>query len=186
MAHADLFGGLEVRTRTGSTPASRVDIGWAAWRSVQPEADAKSVLRWRYWLALWRHFGQAQFFVHIDDSYHTATSVRVRLVPKTGDLEVLLIQTDSWWQLLLSLRRWHKDTRALSDDQPTSTRSTLLRGQRKCIHGRLVQISRYPVHLEVPSLPSLVKITGFNRTCPEVTLDLQRHASLPLEIHSTR
>lgn len=181
MSHADLFGGLNVKTPTGTTPASRVDVGWAAWRSAQPEAGAERRVRWRFWWALWRHFGQARFFVHIDNSYHTATSVRVRLLPETGELEVLLVQSDSLWQLLLGLRRTQKARQTTTSVEPSLHGHAM----RKRVLGHQVSISRYPDTLAAPSLPKVSHIAGQERACPEVTLDLQRQALLPLEIRSS-
>lgn len=163
---ADLFSGLDISMGGSRTHAARVDAGWAAWRRAAPPAEAGRVARWRFWFALWQHFGSAQFFVQVDDSYHTATSVRLRHRPQEGDIEVLLIQTDNVWQCLWGL--WQRRQR-----RPAPR-------WRKLLHGQRVSLSRYPLEQAEAMLPPLQAPAG---ACSEAVLDLQRPISLPLTIN---
>lgn len=161
----DLFQRLRVCQVQGETQAARVDAGWAAWRSRQPAAGARWHERLRFWLALYRHFGQARFLVQVDNTYHTACSVRVRQLADSG-LEVLLIQTDN---LLLNwLNQWRPGRRHAP-------------AWRRSLQGEHVVLSRFPADQEA-SLPRLPLRDGQPVNCPEVVLDLQRPATLPLRI----
>ena len=162
---ADLFSGLDISTGGSRTHAARVDAGWAAWRRAAPPAEAGRLARWRFWLTLWQHFGTAQFFVQVDDSYHTATSVRLRHRPEQRDIEVLLIQTDNMWQCLWGLWQRRRGARAPR--------------WRKLLHGQMVRLSRYPLEQIEPMLPPLRPPAG---RCNEAVLDLQRPISLPLQV----
>lgn len=165
----DLFSGLDIVMGNSRTQAARIDAGWAAWRRGAPPADAGRLARWRFWLALWRHFGSALFFVQIDDSYHTATSVRIRYRPESGDMDVLLIQTDNVWQCLWGL--WQR-----RQGRPAPH-------WRKQLSGHRVVLSRYPLEQAEAVLPVLLPPAG---QCAEATLDIERPVSLPLEILGRR
>lgn len=163
----DLFQRLRITQGESQTQAARIDVGWAAWRSRQPAPDADWRIRLGFWLALWRHFGQARYLVQVDDCYQTASSVRVRQ-RQEGGVEVLLLQTDNIWQCLLG--RWLRRA-----GQPLPAWRRLLTGQH-------VVLSRHPQDLADASLPLLPVREGEPATCPEVVLDLQRPARLPLRI----
>lgn len=165
----DLFQRLRITQGESQTQAARIDVGWAAWRSRQPLPDARWRDRLRFWLALWRHFGQARYLVQVDDCYQTASSVRVRQ-RQEGGIEVLLLQTDNIWQCLLG--RWLQRA-----GQPSPAWRRLLAGQR-------VVLSRHPQDLADASLPRLPVREGQPVICPEVVLDLQRPAHLPLCIEA--
>lgn len=162
---ADLFSGLDISTGNSRTQAARVDAGWAAWRRAEPLPESGRLARWRFWLSLWQHFGTARFFVQVDDSYHIATSVRLRYRPEQGDIEVLLIQAETVWQCLTGLWRRRQHVSAPR--------------WRKLLRGQRVELSRYPQALAAPSLPGLHATAG---SCSEAVLDLQRPISLPLSI----
>lgn len=169
-AGRDLLHALHVKPEpsprdTVATAAHRIDIGWGAWCFHPSLSAARRRDKVRFWLALWSHFGQAQFLVQIDDSYHTATTVRLRQSEDRQRIDVLLVQTSSpveslFGLLLIKLRR------------PISW--------RKVVHGRTVVISRYPQHLSQAVLPPLwsERFTP----CHEVLLDRQTAAKLPLRI----
>lgn len=163
----DLFQRLRITQGEGQTQAARIDVGWAAWRSRQPLPDAHWRDRLRFWLALWQHFGQARYLVQVDDCYQTASSVRVRQ-RQEGGMEVLLLQTDNIWQCLAG--RWRR--RACGSTP----------AWRRLMVGQHVRVSRHPQDLTAPSLPSLPAREGETAICPEVVLDLQRPARLPLSI----
>lgn len=182
MAGRDLFHALRVSSpsvtdsapaeavNSNATYAHRVDVGWAAWRANADPAIASRVTRWAFRLKLWRHFGHAQFLVQVDDSYHTATSIRICQQPIQGHLDILLIQTASIWQCLhgLWLRRRGKP-------KPT---------WRKHLTGREVLILRYPT--TTPDAASLPDVTPLGYPpCAEVLLDSQHTSSLPLRISSS-
>jgi len=175
MAGRDLFSALRVVPATadetvGALHASRVDIGWAAWRATPEPANATRLQRWKFRVKLWQHFGHAQFLVQVDDSYHTATSIRIRHQPEQGNIDILLIQTASLWQCLrgLWLRRWHNPAPIW----------------RKHLTGREVLILRYPTTTpDAASLPD-VTLLGYP-PCAEVLLDSRHTNSLPLRISSS-
>lgn len=155
---SDLFGGLRVRSASGDLPAARVDLGWGAWRS----ALADSHGRWqrlRLWLALWRHVGQARFFVQVDNEYRVATSLSIRKRAGGPGLEVRLLQAATPWQSLLRcLRR---------------------RGPDELLSGYQVKVSRHPASAaaSTPALPGLDQAA-----CPEAVLDGLRPCTLPLQV----
>lgn len=149
-----------------ATTAKRVDIGWGAWRSNAGLTSASLGAKARFWLALWRHFGHAQFLVQVDNSYHTATSLRLRQSEDQRHIEVLLIQTASLSQCLRGLLQ-----KRLKQPPPV---------WRKLLQGQTVLISRYPndtLDALLPTLPA----HGFG-PCHEVLLDSQVAAQLPLRI----
>lgn len=178
LAERDLFSALCVSTPDSASDdrsapavlrASRVDVGWAAWRASRPPAQPSLRQRFAFRLARWQHFGQAQFLVQVDDSYHTATSIRVRHEPGSGDMEILLIQTASLWQCLRG--RLHR--RAGRADPPW----------RKRVSGRSLLISRYPAGQVTASLPA-VDALGY-APCPEALIDGRHARPLPLLIRCT-
>ena len=182
MRGRDLFSALRVSAGTGSpsdlttadgndtvTNASRIDIGWAAWRACSPPAQATELQRWEFRLSLWQHFGRAKFLVQVDDSYHTATSLRIRHLPDSGNMDILLIQTASIWQCLRGF--WQHRS-----GQPTPA-------WRKHLTGRNVHVSRYPETLNSASLPAVSQL-GY-APCAEVLLDGQHASQLPLHISSS-
>ena len=177
MTGRDLFSALRVSSAADSTTsddsainANRIDIGWAAWRASIEPAQASQLKRWAFRLKLWQHFGRAQFLVQIDDSYHTATSVRIRHQPEQGNMDILLIQTASIWQCLRGL--WQH---RLGRSAPV---------WRKHLQGRDVHVSRYPETRESASLPNISAL-GYG-SCAEVLLDGQHASQLPLHISSSR
>lgn len=174
MTGRDLFSALRVAFATtnemeSAINASRIDIGWAAWRATPEPANTSWLKRWAFRLRLWRHFGQAQFLVQVDDSYHTATSVRIRHQPEQGNMDILLIQTTSIWQCLRGL--WQH---RLGKPAPV---------WRKQLIGRNVHVSRYPSDLGKASLPAVSPL-GY-AACAEVLLDGQHPSQLPLRISSS-
>lgn|GEM_PF-1850404 len=175
IAGRDLFNALRVvpATATGTNTvltASRVDIGWAAWRASTPPLQISRLKQWAFRLKLWQHFGQAQFLVQIDDSYHTATSIRVRHQPEQGNIDILLIQTASIWQCFYGLLQ-----KQLGKAQPS---------WRKQISGQVIRISRYPSSQVQPVLPQVHQL-GYTH-CAEAMLDGQHGCELPLHISSDR
>lgn len=166
----DLFQRLRITQGDSQTQAARIDVGWAAWRSQQPLPDAYWRDRLHFWLALWRHFGQARYLVQVDDCYQTASSVRVRQ-QQEGGIEVLLLQTDNIWQCLLG--RWLQRA-----GRPSPAWRRRLTGQR-------VVLSRHPQDLPEASLPTLSRHDNAIIHCSEVVLDLQRPTRLPLCIEAT-
>lgn len=161
---ADLFGGLQVSTPAGDLPAVRVDIGWSAWRSVLP-ATAGYWQRWRFWLALWRHFGRARYLVQIDNQYQIATSLRISRRQGSAGLDVLLIQSATPWQGL-----WQRLLRHRAS------------AQRQHLVGHHIRVSRHPVELADAVLPSVPGTATAGASCPEALLDRLRGCELPLEI----
>jgi hypothetical protein len=175
MAGRDLFNALRVVSATAhgtdrALHASRVDIGWAAWRASTSPLETSRLKRWSFYLKLWQHFGHAQFLVQIDDSYHTATSIRIRHQPEQGNMDILLIQTASSWQCLLGLVQ-----KQLGKTTPP---------WRKQLSGQVMLISRYPSSQDQPVLPDVHQL-GYS-ACAEVLLDGQHSGQLPLRISSTR
>lgn len=175
IAGRDLFNALRVVSPTThgtdrALHASRVDIGWAAWRASTPPSQTSRLKQWAFRLKLWQHFGHAQFLVQIDNSYHTATSVRIRYQPEQGNMEALLIQTASSWQCLLGLVQ-----KQLGKTTPP---------WRKQLSGQVMLISRYPSSQDHPVLPDVHRL-GYS-ACAEVLLDGQHSGQLPLRISSTR
>lgn len=160
---ADLFGGLHVSTPDGDLPASRVDIGWSAWRSALT-TEASRWQRWHFWLALWRHFGQARYLVQIDNQYRLATSLRISRRSGSG-LDILLVQSAGPWQGLWQ-RLWRRK------DSP----------ERKHLSGHRVRVSRYPAELAGADLPVTTSQATAGKPCPEALLDRLRRCGLPLEI----
>ena len=150
--------------------ASRVDIGWAAWRASAAPAPASRLKRWGFYLKLWQHFGHAQFLVQIDDSYHTATSIRIRHQPEQGNMDILLIQTASIWQCLRGIVQ-----KRLGKSTPP---------WRKQLSGKVMLISRYPDTQDQPVLPQVNQL-GYT-ACAEVLLDGLHSGELPLRISSSR
>ena len=182
MTGRDLFSALRVSSVTENASAtdtvgnaktainaSRIDIGWAAWRATPVPTNTSWLKRWAFRLKLWQHFGQAQFLVQVDNSYHTATSVRIRHLPELGNMDILLIQTTSIRQCLRGL--WHH---RLGKPVPV---------WRKQLIGRDVHISRYPSDLSQASLP-VVSHLGYS-SCAEVLLDGQHPSQLPLRISNS-
>lgn len=176
MTGRDLFSALRVSAAADSITsddsainASRIDIGWAAWRASTEPAQASRLQRWAFRLKLWQHFGHAQFLVQVDDSYHTATSVRIRHQPEQGNMDILLIQTASIWQCLRGLLQ-HRTGKAAPH-------------WRKRVNGRLLQVSRYPAELDSASLPAVSHL-GY-AACAEVLLDGRHPCQLPLRISSS-
>ncbi|MEO6699233.1 MAG: hypothetical protein ABIR53_06210 [Paraperlucidibaca sp.] len=149
--------------------ASRIDIGWAAWRACLEPAKASLLKRWAFRLKLWLYFGRAQFLVQVDNSYHTATSVRIRQQPEQDNMDILLIQSVSFWQCLRG--RWQH---RLNKPAPI---------WRKHLVGREVMISRYPSELDSAALPRVAHL-GY-QACAEVLLDGQHASQLPLRISSS-
>jgi len=172
MTGRDLFSALRVCATADSkdtvTHASRVDIGWAAWRACTPPVNNRWLQRRLFNLRLWQHFGRAQFLVQVDDSYHTATSLRIRHQPE-GHMDILLIQTASFWQCLRGL--WLQ-----RPGKPAPL-------WRKQLQGREVHVSRYPADLASASLPDVSKL-GY-AACAEVLLDGRHASQLPLHISSS-
>ena len=175
MAERDLFSALRVVPATADETvsalhASRIDIGWAAWRASTAPQQASRLKRWAFYLKLWQHFGHAQFLVQIDDSYHTATSIRIRHQPEQGNMDILLIQTASIWQCLRGLLQ-----KQLGKATPP---------WRKQLSGQVMLISRYPDSQHQPVLPQVNQL-GYS-PCAEVLLDGLHHCELPLRISSSR
>lgn len=175
MTGRDLFSALRVVPATADEAvsalhASRVDIGWAAWRASTTALKASRLKRWAFYLRLWQHFGHAQFLVQIDDSYHTATSIRIRHQPEQGNMDILLIQTASIWQCLRGLVQ-----KQLGKSTPP---------WRKQLSGQVMLISRYPDSQDQPVLPHVHQL-GYT-SCAEVLLDSRHSCELPLRISSSR
>lgn len=175
MAGRDLFSALRVAPATADATAtalnaSRVDIGWGAWRASAVPAKASRLKRWAFYLRLWQHFGHAQFLVQIDDSYHTATSIRIRHQPEQGNMDILLIQTASIWQCLRGLMQ-----KRLGKSTPP---------WRKQLSGKVMVISRYPDTQDQPVLPQVNQL-GYT-ACAEVLLDGLHKSQLPLHISTAR
>ncbi len=170
-AGTDNLSGLTAADANNATTvinASRIDIGWAAWRATPEPARTSWLKRWQFRLSLWQHFGRARFLVQIDDSYHTATSLRIRHQPE-GHMDILLIQTASIGQCLSGL--WQQ---RLGKPAPA---------WRKQLQGRHVHVSRYPADLANASLPAVSQL-GY-AACAEVLLDGQHTSQLPLHISSS-
>jgi len=171
MAGRDLFHALRIMPeppigQVSAQTARRLDVGWGAWRTNTGLTSASKIAKLRFWLALWRHFGQAQYLVQVDNSYHTATTLRLRQSDDRQHIDVLLVQTASLAQCLKGLLR-----RRFKRDAPT---------WRKNLQGRVVVISRYPAAHAQPHLPALPQ-PGF-APCQEVLLDSLAAAKLPLKI----
>ncbi len=160
---ADLFGGLHVHTPEGDLPAARIDIGWSAWRTALA-ATAGRWQRWRFWFALWRHFGKARYLVQVDSQYRIATSLRICKRVGGPGMEVLLLQSATPWQGL-----WQRLHRSGGG------------GQRISLQGSRVVVSRHPAGLAAAVLPPASAATA-TADCPEAVLDGERRCSLPLDI----
>lgn len=159
---ADLFSDLQVNTPAGDLPALRVDIGWAAWRSALA-ATAGHWQRWRFWLALWRHFGRARYLVQVDNQYQIATSLRISRGARGAGLQVLLVQSATPWQGL-----WQCLLRRRGSPR------------RQYLSGHEVRVSRHPAGLAEAVLPVVPSPAPGGNRCPEVLLDHLHHGELPL------
>lgn len=171
MTGRDLFHALQITPEPAprhiaAITAKRVDIGWGAWRVNAGLASATRMNKFLFWQTLWRHFGRAQFLVQVDNSYHTATTVRLRQSEDRQHIDVLLVQTTSLGQCLRGLLQ-----KKLHRAAPM---------WRKSLQGKVVVISRYPASLTQAELPNLPQ-RGF-APCHEVLLDSQAAAKLPLRI----
>lgn len=157
---SDLFHTLLITHAGGSTPGERVDIGWRAWASRAPQATAGRWLRLRFWLALWRFFGQQHYLVQVDDHHLLATSVRV-LPDDDGRIRVTLMQRTSILGHCLRYALWQR-------------RSPL----QQTLIGQQVRIGPPPQrHV---GLPLQLK------HCPEALLDSRYALSLPVALSRQR
>lgn len=164
----DLFSALCVKSLSpDETPAEamRLDVGWIAWQRAAPRREEGMLSRWRFWSGLCHHFGKVRYFVQVDDSYHTASSVRLRYRPESRDIEIVLTQTDSIVRLLLSLcLRKHKRQSG---------------AWYKRLHGKRVLIS----HGATPAGETASRLTAAPLPpAQHVVLDRDRIAHLPLDI----
>lgn len=157
----DLIAGLVVRDCAGhSIAGTRLDLGWTAWLAARP-LQAGRWRRLRFLLALWRHLGQAHYFVQVDDQYRVATSVRLRWQAGEDLIRVQLLQADGPWQWLW--RRLRRD--------PTLDLT---------LTGRRVQLARLPADAKA-SVPDVMTAAG-QGGCAEALLDQRLPCSLPLVV----